>query len=68
MLNKKGFETKTHNHEIDFALVHVDDHKIITVYMTNKSYVPAYWKIMYIPFPEKKYHGACTITKEEREN
>lgn len=63
MLNTQGFETKGAHHEIDFGLVHVDDHKIITVYLTNKSYVPGYWKIMYLPFPEKKYYGAATITK-----
>jgi len=68
MVNTKGFETQTNDHLIDFGLVHVDDYKIITIYITNKSYVPGYWKMMYIPFPEKKYHGAATVTKLEKEN
>ena len=68
MLNKKGFETKTDYHVFDFGLCHSDDYKIIKIWVTNKSYVPAHWKIMYVKFPEKKYHGAATVTLEEREN
>lgn len=67
-MNVTGFEPCGENHTIDFGLVHTSNHKIISVWLVNKSIVPAEWKVMYVPFPEKTYYGAKTVTKLENEN
>lgn len=68
MLNTKGFEPCDEETVIDFGLVHTSDQVMITFWLSNKSIVPAEWKIYYVPFPEKTYFGAATVTKLEKEN
>lgn len=67
-MNITGFEPCGENHTIDFGLVNTNDKKIISVWLVNKSIVPAEWKIVYIPFKEKDYYGAATVTNLEKEN
>ena len=67
-LNITGFEPCGNENVIDFGRVHTSDHKIVTVWLANKSTVPAEWSIVYVPFPEKGYYGAKTVTKLEKEN
>lgn len=70
-LNSSGFEP-CHDPidapTLDFGLLHIDDSKTKALWLTNKSPVPARWKISYVPFPQKDYYGANTITKLEKEN
>ena len=67
-LNTRGFEPCGADHTIDFGLVHTSDHLIKTVWLVNKSRVPAEWNVVYVPFKEKTYFGAETVTKLEKEN
>ena len=59
---------KTDKHLIDFGLCHTNECTILKLWISNKSYVPAHWKIVYVPYPDKKYHGAATVTREEKED
>lgn len=70
-LNSTGFEPCHDPSEpptLDFGLLHIDDEKILTIWLCNKSPVPAQWKIVYVPFQQKDYFGAATTTKLEKEN
>jgi hypothetical protein len=53
---------------MDFGMIHIDDETTQHIWLCNKSPVPAQWKIVYVPFPQKDYYGACTTTKLEKEN
>ena len=68
MMNVKGFEPCIEEVTIDMGLVHITDKVIKTIWLANKSIVPASWKILYCPFPEKTYFGAATVTVLEKEN
>ena len=70
-LNSSGFEPCHDPMDpptLDFGLLHIDDSQVMNVWLTNKSPVPAKWKIVYVPFPQKDYYGANTTTKTEKEN
>lgn len=70
-MNSIGFEPCHDPSEpptLDFGLLHVDDERIQTIWLCNKSPVPAQWKIVYVPYPVKEYYGAATVTKLEKED
>lgn len=70
-MNSTGFEPCNDPSEpptLDFGLLHIDDERLQTIWLCNKSPVPAQWKIVYVPFPQKDYYGAATVTKLEKEN
>lgn len=70
-MNSSGFEPCHDPMDpptLDFGLLHIDDDKTLNIWLCNKSPVPAHWKIVYVPFPQKDYYGASTVTALEKEN
>ena len=70
-MNSTGFEPCNDPIDpptLDFGMIHIDDETTQHIWLCNKSPVPAQWKIVYVPFPEKDYYGANTTTKLEKEN
>lgn len=68
MLNIRGFEPCQQEVTIDFGMQHIKDKGYKMMWLANKSQIPGEWKIVYVPFPEKTYYGAATVTELEKEN
>ena len=53
---------------VDFGIVHVKNRVMKKLFIFNDSLLDGRFKIINLPFQNKKYFGAQTVTKLEREN
>lgn len=49
-------------------MVHINNKKRITLFLSNISTVPAKWKLNHIKNPFKRFLGTATMTKQDNEN
>lgn len=67
-LNESGFEGDKVEEIQEFGVVHINNAKVKSIYLSNPTKVPAKWKLNYVKYPTKKTVSDATLTKMEKED